>query len=73
MVLQDHGFGGNWMNFGDKQGPLYQLAAQSGLPDWLLVADNTKYWSGFQVASDWSLAAGSAGHKRRLWRRTSLK
>jgi hypothetical protein len=47
VVLQDHGFGGNWSPFGE-QGQLHRIAITSGvLPRYLLVARNTTPWNGY--------------------------
>lgn len=47
VVLQDHGFGGNYDRFG-RGGLLDQVATSCNVfPDWLLVAKNTEPWHGF--------------------------
>ena len=52
ILLQDHGFGGNWTRFGGDESPLRTLALRSGLPRWLFVASKpTQVWSGYRVAS----------------------
>ena len=67
MVLQDHKFGGNWTTFGDPEGPLHQMAVQSGLPNWLLVGDNTNYWPGYELVSDPTAPTDSNPRRRRLY------
>jgi hypothetical protein len=68
IVLQDHGFGGSWCNFGSQGSPLLSMAQQAGLPEWLLVADNTDPWPGYQQASEDAEPGGQHGHPRRLYR-----
>lgn len=47
VVLQDHGFGGNYDRFG-QGGLLERIAIRSRtFPEWLLVAQNTRPWTGF--------------------------
>ena len=47
VVVQDHGFGGNYDRFG-RGGLLEGLAARCNvIPRWLLVAENTDPWEGF--------------------------
>ena len=81
VVLQDHGFGGNWAHFGDS-GPMHEVARRSGqLPIYLLVARNTRPWAGYVRSQDSSCAPimSSVGgmhdrpttHPRTLWERGS--
>ncbi len=52
VVLQDHGFGGNWTQFGGEH-EMFQAAAQQGaLPSWLYVADNTRCWPGYTAMGE---------------------
>ena len=56
LVLQDHGFGGNWSTFGDESSPLYQVM-QDNLPEYILIAPegNTVLWPGYkQVTKTYS-------------------
>ena len=47
ILLQDHGFGGNWTYFG-RNGALHQSAEQSGrLPEWLLSTQDSA-WPGYR-------------------------
>jgi hypothetical protein len=48
VVLQDHGFGMNWNKFGG--GGLLEHVAMlcNVIPRWLLVAENTQSWEGFE-------------------------
>jgi hypothetical protein len=54
MVIQDHGFGGNWTRF-DAVGALSRLAVRaSRLPSLLLVASNSRAWDGYrEVPGEW--------------------
>ena len=66
IVLQDHGSGGNWSAFGGRS-VLWRLAL-ARLPPWLLVADNTKAWPGYDSAST-ADNGGMHSHPRRLFHR----
>lgn len=76
VVLQDHGFGGNYSNFGSG-GHLCQIATDCHvLPQLLLIAENTKPWAthkrctssdGIPVRGE---VMGSAAHCRYLWQRS---
>lgn len=71
VVLQDHGWGGNWTKFG-QGGSLEQLASRTErLPKFLLVAANTEAWAGYS-AIDGAVAGGGGMHgfERQLWLRT---
>jgi len=65
VVVQDHGFGGNYSNFGE--GGLIEGIAQQQrrLPPYLLVGDNTTPWGGYvRLASVGGVAA--SGRQRFL-------
>lgn len=70
VVLQDHGFGGNWTSFG-AGGHLELLARQtSRLPQLLLVASNTVAWEGYSpIDGATADGGGMDGLRRQLWRR----
>ncbi len=68
IVLQDHGFGGNWDKFG-AGGLLYQYATEHGLPRLLYVARNTYPWPGFEACSDFGEGEGQHGHRRAIFSR----
>ena len=63
VLLQDHGFGGDWGSFG-QNGYLFQLAARFAKPKWLLVANNTEAWAGYRRRS--SSEIGGANHHERF-------
>jgi hypothetical protein len=67
IVLQDHGMGGNWDQFG---GPsrLYETAQTHGCPPYVFLAENTEGWPGYSVpeSADFDGQFGSAGNKRAL-------
>ena len=68
IVLQDHGFGGNYNCFGNK-GALYQIATSSGvLPALALIADNTDTWDQYDKVKGVSHVLGGA-HFRWLYKR----
>lgn len=72
VVLQDHGFSGNYNSFGGG-GLLEAIARRCDVaPQWLLVADNTEPWEGFRpvfgVESD---PGGMHSHERALYERAS--
>ncbi|MDE0392672.1 MAG: hypothetical protein OXI57_11465 [Rhodospirillales bacterium] len=75
ILLQDHGFGDDFATnrdngFGDPDGVLYRTAEETGLPEFLIVAENTRSWRDYVrlkgVDPD---IGGMAGHKRRLFER----
>ena len=70
LLLQDHGFGGNWSRFGGES-YLYDLASRFVLPQWLLLAENTMPWHGYTCVSS-SDSGGMHLHPRRLYRRNDL-
>jgi len=68
ILLQDHGFGLNWTQFGGPESHLYEMAQRGTLPDYLVVAENTEVWPGYE--RDRSIGpGGSAMHMRALFRR----
>lgn len=68
-VIQDHGFGGNWTTFGDE-GVLARIARECRmLPEYLLVARNSKPWRGYADTGAFAEPGGAAAHPRRLFRR----
>ena len=80
ILLHDHGMGGDCAKnhprcrdngFGDPDGALYRAAKRSGLPEFLLVADKTKCWTGYVPAAGVETHRGgvTAGFDRKLFRR----
>lgn len=71
VLLQDHGFGGNYDTFG-KGGLLERIADRAGneRPPWTLVADNTRPWAGYEpvegVDGD---PGGQQHHERYIYKR----
>lgn len=63
LLLQDHGFGGNWSHFGGD-GYLFQLAAQYAKPKWLFVAKSTIVWAGYRKSSSSDIGGGN--HDKRF-------
>jgi hypothetical protein len=70
MVLQDHGFGGNWESFGDGS-VLWRVAEERGIfPEWILCDEAQKAWSGYQTRLTVRSDVGGMHHTaRRLWQR----
>ncbi len=70
VVLQDHGFGANWTEFGGEN-EMYQAAQQqAALPPWLYVANNTRPWPGYSGVGKATCDKGQMHHyKRRLFQR----
>ena len=66
VVLQDHGFGSGWANFGGES-TLFTRASLAGLPQLLLVATNTVPWPGYEQTSEF--IAQEDQHDRALFRR----
>lgn len=71
LVLQDHGFGGNYTSFG-RGGLLDRLAKRCKvLPTWLLVGENTKPWSEYTCVPEVSAEPGGMhGTLRSLYQKT---
>lgn len=69
VLLQDHGFGGNYSNFG-ANGVMEQIAqATQVLPKWLIVGPHTQAWRGYaQVDGVEPDLGGMHGNKRSLYR-----
>ena len=73
VVLQDHGFGGNYSSFGDG-GLLHKIATRSQVfPDYLLVATNTRCWDHYQQVSSSAVYGGEHNHKRHLYQREMIE
>lgn len=69
IVLQDHGTGLNWSDFG-ADGAMETIARRSDtFPTLLLVGDNTKAWEGFTQVEDVDPIAITAMCTRRLYAR----
>jgi hypothetical protein len=70
MLLQDHGFGGNYDHFGDG-GLLHRIASRCNVfPSLILVAEHSNPWSGYAMID--GLAATKGGmhnHQRFLYAR----
>lgn len=72
LVLQDHGFGGNYNMFG-RGGALEKVAKEcesSYWPYYILCADNTEIWGGYNKVSD--VQHVGISHKRWLFERGDL-
>ncbi len=68
-VIQDHGFGGSYTSFGDG-GILARIARERRiLPAYLLVARNSRPWSGYADTGAIAEPGGMHAHLRRLFRR----
>lgn len=69
VLLQDHGFGGNYSNFG-ANGVMEKIAqATQVLPAWLIVGPHTQAWLGYkQVDGVEPDLGGMHGNKRSLYR-----
>lgn len=69
IVIQDHGFGGNYDRF-DRDGLLERIACETGvLPEFLLVADCSDPWSGYTGPESDPEPGGQHGNPRSLFRR----
>lgn len=64
LLLQDHGFGGNYAPFG-RDGLTARMAAHYQVfPEWQLVADaNTRAWDGYARVADVEPSFGSGRHR----------
>lgn len=73
IILQDHGFGGNWENqvFGfseNKTSKFYGISKVSAsLPQYIFVGENTTPWSEYKQLTSFEGQYGSAGHPRALF------
>ena len=68
IILQEHGWGGNWSVFGGEDSPLYENAINT-LPEYIFVAgnSNTKPWPNYYRVSDYEIYLPSQ-HERALFR-----
>jgi len=68
-VIQDHGFGGNYGRF-DRGGLLERIALRTGvLPEFLLVANCSDKWEGYEDTGAEAELGGMGPHPRHLFRR----
>jgi hypothetical protein len=67
IILQDHGFGGNWTTFGGSN-ELYTVALNCGLPEFIHCAQNTTPWEGYNALTPFEGEFGQAKHARCLMR-----
>jgi len=52
LVIQDHGFGGNWAEFGGVDSPLYKVM-KNNLPEYILSnPDNEMLWPGYKQVTE---------------------
>lgn len=81
IVLQDHGFGGNWggqvFGFAEennlKYSKFYGINKVSGnMPPYIYVAENTHPWPEYKQITDFEGSYGSAGHRRALFQLMSV-
>lgn len=73
MILQDHGYGGNWAEFGQRNGvesPLEQVA-RNCRPTWMLVGGNTHCWPDYERVSEPGPPSGWGGSRSLYKRRVS--
>ncbi len=72
VVLQDHGFGGNYDRFG-QGGQMEDIANRCNVrPDFLLVAENTQPWTGYQAIQNLEGEPGGEHNTiRHLYERSS--
>jgi hypothetical protein len=70
VMLQDHGFGGNWTTFGGEH-EMYEIArAHNALPEFLIVAEGTDPWPGYGQESPYEPMLGQMhNYKRAVFRR----
>ena len=71
VVIQDHGFGGNYDKFG-RGGLLARNVLKCRVwPEYLLVGDNTEPWLGYEDTGAAEEPGGMHAHPRRLFYRSS--
>ena len=68
LVLQDHGFGGNWSQFGCG-GALHEAAIEhDAFPHLLFIGTTTTPWPGYEQVSDYVVYEGQMHrHARALY------
>lgn len=67
VVLQDHGFGGNYDNFG-KDGLMEKIAIETDtFPKLLIVGDNTRAWNGYSNVNCEPVKGGEHKNPRHLF------
>lgn len=67
VLLQDHGFGGNYNRFG-KGGILDAIVRKTEIrPEYILCADNTKIWDGYDIIDLPAVCGGANRRPRRLY------
>lgn len=65
MLLQDHGYGGNYDRFG-RGGLMEKIASRTkSYPRYMLVADNTEVWDGYEVLFDLGHSKGGMHQQER--------
>lgn len=71
VVLQDHGTGDNWSEFGIGQDlkDIGLSKVSDFLPSFLFVGKNTVPWNGYKQVTDFHGEFGSACHPRALFRK----
>jgi hypothetical protein len=68
VVLQEHGFGCNWQDFGGQSAMHSAAAITRNLPRWLFVAENTKPWPGYEQVETFAVQDGQMhAHGRALF------
>ena len=69
VVLQDHRWGRNQPGsvFGGAGSELFQMASQAGLPEFLLVGENTHFWPGYDLVAGWAPGTGQHNNRRCLY------
>lgn len=69
VVVQDHGFGGNYNRFA-RGGLLERIADRTGVhPDWLLVSEGQDRWRGYRDVYADAGRGGAQNQRRALYRR----
>ena len=68
VLLQDHGFGGNYCEFGEG-GVMHDVASRTNsFPKYLLVSSNTRLWPGYELVDGLEATHGGwASFERRLY------
>lgn len=66
LVLQDHGFGGNFSKFGGSKSVLLALTRLTGLPPWILREKYTQRWPGYRTLPGQTRPNFSSGSRRVL-------
>lgn len=69
VVIQDHGYGGNWTSFGGENEMFEFARTHNALPAFLIVAENSEPWPGYVQSAAYEFMPGQMHtHKRAIYK-----